>query len=1183
VALDRQTAVHYNEFAMKKTASIIAIAWHLALAASAGAQDYRARVQGTAVDVSGGVLPGVAITLENDATGVAVTSVTDAQGRYIFDFVDPGTYTVTAELQGFQTAEQRNIRVQQRNNLTVDLTMHIGAVEERLVVTAAPVTVQFKTGSSDITLEKELIDQAPIGGRNPYNLASLDPTITLTASTNENRPYHHAYANDYDAGGGTRRANDVLLDGVPLGASYKTAYTPAVDAVEEVTVSKNSVDAENGHSLGGVISLNMKSGTNERHGAAYFYGRNPGLNSIGDPTIARAPGADTRALRGTDLKMGGGTYGFALKQNKAFSFTSFEQWDDQRPLTIVRTVPTAAERTGDFSQSVLNGRVRTIYNPFTSTLDPVTGRVVRTPFAGNVIPQALFDPVAVKMLQQIPLPNLPGNADNWQGNVYDNTTYWNFSQRVDVNLTDKWKVFARYGQFKAHVYQDNPTDAGFFPLSGSNRYGLSAAGDSVYVVSNRTTLNVRGSFYNMTDEFYNPALLLGSDGLAAYWSRSWYSSLYNSGYVYYPALDVTSGTGTNTNNRLGRQGREWYQHPDAWTASARMNRYQGHHNMKWGCEMRVYYGEAARFEPINFVFNSALTANSSDTPDVVNSGNQWATFLLGALDQQSSARLVPLQQPYLHGYALYYQDDYDVTDHLTLNLGLRWEYEPGPTDPQNRLSQRIDLTDPIPEMRAAPPAIPAQAAQLMASKGYAYRFNGAWMFASDTNPHAWHSTPWNFLPRVGANYRLTDRSVVRFAYARFMMPTSNVRDTLGDFVNQYTGYAQTTTTLGLANGTPQQRLADPFPANNPVIEPYGESYGRYTGLGGAVSLDQYELRPQINDRFNVSYQKEVAAGVILDASYFFNLGTRVPYDVNLNLSDPAFRYEYKTLLNTQVANPFFGYLTPAQFPGSLRNNRTVALGSLLVPYPQYGAITQTNTNGRKLREHTIELRAQRPFVRGISFMAAYAYDNAQRQEWFDDLAQHEAMTSGGERGWQWRSLAESSERGANPRHRFTGVVSWQLPVGRGRAFLADLPAAIDAALGGWQYTAVGRFYSGRQVIFTSSYVVADDPTLDHPTRDRWFDTSRFSVQDSFTARTNSWVFDGLNGPSVFITDMTLTKAFSLTRKYRLEARVEAYNALNRVVWDMPDTNIASPNFGRVTRKRPDGTGREFQFGVRFVF
>jgi hypothetical protein len=156
-------------------------------------------------------------------------------------------------------------------------------------------------------------------------------------------------------------------------------------------------------------------------------------------------------------------------------------------------------------------------------------------------------------------------------------------------------------------------------------------------------------------------------------------------------------------------------------------------------------------------------------------------------------------------------------------------------------------------------------------------------------------------------------------------------------------------------------------------------------------------------------------------------------------------------------------------------------------------------------------------------------------------------------------------------------------VGHARAFLSDLPTALDAVLGGWQYTTVGRLYSGRQVIFANSYIVSGDPTLDNPTLDRWFDTSKFSVQDSFAPRSNPWVFDGLNGPTVFMMDMTFTKSFNLGSRYRLEARLEMYNALDAIVWDMPDTNIASPNFGKVTRKRPDGTGRELQFGVRFAF
>ena len=174
----------------------------------------------------------------------------------------------------------------------------------------------------------------------------------MSPATNENRPYHHAYANDYDAGGGTRRANDVLLDGVALGASFKTAYTPAVDAVEEITVSKNSVDAENGHSLGGVISLNMKSGTNQFRGSGYMYGRDPEpeLDLRSDDPPDSRPGT---ALRGTELRMYGATLGGPIKRGRIFSFTSFEQWDDKRPISIVRTVPTELERRGDFSQSVL--------------------------------------------------------------------------------------------------------------------------------------------------------------------------------------------------------------------------------------------------------------------------------------------------------------------------------------------------------------------------------------------------------------------------------------------------------------------------------------------------------------------------------------------------------------------------------------------------------------------------------------------------------------------------------------------------------------------------------------------------------------------------------------------------------------------------------------------------------------
>src|SRR5207248_1758406 len=357
---------------------LLVLALMLVFAASAAGQDYRGKVQGSITDENGAAVPGAHVVLHNIESGVEVTRQTNDDGRYVFDFVDPGEYTVAVEHAGFKKALQEHVIVRVRGDISVDLKLAVGGLQETVTVEAPPVAVQFGSSSTLLTVENKVIDQLPIRGRNPYNVATLDPTVSpgTGATSNENRPYHHAYASDIDVGGQTQRANDVLLDGVALVSSYKSSYTPALDAVQEVTFQKNAVDSEYGYSAGGVIILNMKSGTNTFHGTAIANWRNPRFNAVTDPTIARTAGADETNFRGTNMKIYGGTIGGPIIKNKLFTFTSYEHWNDAQPLSFKLTVPTALERAGDFSQSVrtcASGNsgtvacVRDIYDPLTST------------------------------------------------------------------------------------------------------------------------------------------------------------------------------------------------------------------------------------------------------------------------------------------------------------------------------------------------------------------------------------------------------------------------------------------------------------------------------------------------------------------------------------------------------------------------------------------------------------------------------------------------------------------------------------------------------------------------------------------------------------------------------------------------------------------------------------------------
>jgi hypothetical protein len=252
------------------------------------------------------------------------------------------------------------------------------------------------------------------------------------------------------------------------------------------------------------------------------------------------------------------------------------------------------------------------------------------------------------------------------------------------------------------------------------------------------------------------------------------------------------------------------------------------------------------------------------------------------------------------------------------------------------------------------------------------------------------------------------------------------------------------------------------------------------------------------------------------------------------------------------------------------------VASLLRPYPQYGAITQTNTALRDLRVTSYKFQAQRPFAQGFSMLVNYAYQLEEQTEFFDDRAMFA-------RELTWRPLSPA-------RHRFNHALTWEIPVGKGRWLLKDAPTAVDFAVGGWQLTTTNRYYSGRRLIFSQNLIVSGSPRVDNPTFDRWFDKSVFAALPQGTTsdpanvrRTNPWTYDGVFGPGTSQVDLTLSKGFRIREGYKFEVRVEAYNAFNHLNWDNPIVDFNNANFGKVINRRPGYIGREIQYGFKLTF
>jgi hypothetical protein len=1149
------------------------------------AAQYRGTIRGVVTDPTGAVVPSATVTMTNMETSVATVVQTNASGLYLFNFVQPGAYTITVEKAGFQKFVQSNVTVLTTSDVTVNAVLQLGNVAQTVTVTGETgARVEFNTSTQKTTIEGANLANLPVLARNPFTLALLDAAVVNRYWDISHRNPFYMWSNGgMDIGGPTGGKNEQLLDGTPLNISARGSYNASMDAVQQVAVMENTVDAKYGFSAGGTLNLAMKTGTNQYHGDAYYFGRNPAINALAN-RVSRSPFSDR-------YHIWGGTFGNPIVKNKLFNFFSWEQWRATQPSSKSQTLPTAAEKNGDFSGALTpSGAQRVIYNPFTTVFDPVGNTVTRTPFNNNIIPSNMIDPTAQKLMGYLWAPNNPGDNLSGENNFKVTYPWWihfyNLSDRVDYNLSDNWRLFARFSKFETRL--DNENWGGTIAVPSDNGGTMDAMNsviDAVWMVNPRTAVDINiGVTYD--EDTYNSTWAKVDESVwQGLWpNNNWYTNVIDCGSdivgCYFPRFNF-NGNGSSYTGFGGW----WHVQGRSYNPTVNVTREQGKHSLEFGWEWRHSYDQNIRNSgPGNLNFEARDTGNTfQDTFDASQTGDMYASALLGVINAGTAQTplVVDMHQEQL---ALYFQDNIHLTHRITLNLGLRWERETAPREETYKLVKTLDLTQPIPELQGL--TIPQVCSGSTCIPQTSYLFNGAMVYTNAQDPRMYRA-PWNtWLPRVGIAYRLSDKTAIRAGYARYAVPWVSIHPETGGLgVN---GYAQSTNALGPLSGTPRALASDPYPlagytyqsvpiGQNPVQLPVGNSLGRYTDLGNAISFwaGDTNMKTPLNDRFNFGIQHQAPFNIFTQATVFmmFEHNAQDPsmwggnYSYNVNQMDPNISYTYKGLVDEQVPNPFYNLLPADKMPGSLALQEKVAASQLLRPYPQYGDLNQLAWPGSSDHYYSLALQANRPMSKGMTMLVAYNYNRETHSEFFnalDNYNNHQTMWDRGQ-----------------PRHNFRVGATYELPFGTGRSYANKVNKFVDAIIGGWGTSQLLFWRSGNLMRFGAA-TVNGDPTQNVPDG-YYFNPSAFSTLPSYTLRTNPLYYQGLRGPNWWELDSSFFKTFNITEQVKFEVRMELYNMPNVFMPSDPVTSVTSGNLGRSVDVAGGNYGREAQYMGRIIF
>jgi hypothetical protein len=1155
----------------------------LALCAGSAAQDYRGAVLGRVTDPSGAAVAGAKVAAVNEATNTVAAAQTAADGAYFIPFLIPGRYRVEVEASGFQKYAQSGITVSVNSQVRVDVTLQVGAITESVTVTADAPLLETATATMGQVVDRRKVEAMPLNGRMIFMLNRLaqgviwqTPTFGATG-TSGLRPFDNLGGSAWSMNGGRLTSNEFLLDGAPNSTRGRYNFAPPVDAVEEFKIQTNSFDAQYGRTGGGVVNMTLKSGTNDLHGQMWNFTKYGMWNANNSLNVATGRPKPPQQYNQYGAMGSGPVYlpGLYNGRNRTFWMFTWEGLRERVPFPITTSVPTAAERAGDFSVAYRDGGPFDIYDPLTTRTDS-SGRLVRDPFPARKIPAARIHPIAVKVLDIYPLPNVPDQRQNNFVNPVNKGIY-NYNAevvRIDHVLSERHKVFGSFFRNHRDEFRSNNGLQGTFANQGQwpqtrNNHGFIA--DLVSTLSATSVFNARVGFTRfletnfLTDVRKFDASTLGFVRLPG---------------PYLPVFSLDQYTTIG----VGNQGVNTADN----TASIQANytRTYSRHTLKYGGEYRNIRSNPVTTGTENgeFTFNRAFTRRDVNTQDAT-SGHSVASLLLGyPASAQIGAGQARAQQ--WHYLALFIQDDLRVTSRLTVNLGLRWDYESPVTERYDRLVRGFAFDQPSPLAEQVRNAAGVANCPACANLKGGLRFagvNGAprGLFDPDRN---------NFQPRLGAAYRLTGKTVLRGGFGMYYSPTTQFGPQTGFFVP--TNYIAND--LQGRAGVPElgvNTFANPFPAGRTPAP--GASLGLMTQVGQSVSFDDPKRVVPFIYQFTFGIQQQVTPNLVVEAAFVGSRTRKLPVGKSFNFVPREELAKGVSYLQQVVDNPFAGLL-----PGSAFNGRTVQRQQLLLPFPQFSGTRGDNSptggsvqNSMSLGEssfHSFQLRVEKRLSGGVTFISSYTLSkNIERNNFLN--AQDTALV---------RQLTDYDRTHV---WVFSGVA--ELPFGRGKRLGSNVPGWANHLIGGWQYVWIANVGSGRPQDAPGGVEPLGSPAVSNQSLDLWFnncyvDTSgrpsaqcaannlqpAWRVRPAGELRTTPNRFSNIRVPVKPIFDMSLHKLIRFNERTYLEYRFETFNTFNSVIFAPPNTDFSNANFGKVPQPRaPIYFPRNLQMGLKLYF